>query len=267
MPRSAADHARPEPSCGFAGRRAAAGGSRPAATSCPAEQIRFPTLERVTDEEFTLLSRASNNSPRRIWSDGAVMYVADESDDTVCSSNMPDAIAARLAALSLSGVDFGEFGGARTEYAGVPADGVTETTVEAEAAQGRASVSIEPPDTDQSAAGHLVALGDVPEITVTVTSPDGSRARGCRARGCRARGCRVLIGQEEAPDAGRGALRGRAGGFPLQVIAHNLASRARATTGATAPSLTPAHSARPSGALGTSRRRGSCSRRGRARRG
>ena len=66
-------------------------------TSCPAEQIRFPTLERVTDEEFTLLSRASNNSPRGIWSDGAVMYVADESDDTVCSSNMPDAIDARLA--------------------------------------------------------------------------------------------------------------------------------------------------------------------------
>ena len=188
MPRSAADHARPEPSCGFAGRRAAAGGSRPAATSCPAEQIRFPTLERVTDEEFTLLSRASNNSPRGIWSDGAVMYVADESDDTVCSSNIPDAIAARLAALSLSGVDFGEFGGARTEYAGVPADGVTETTVEAEAAQGRASVSIEPPDTDQSAAGHLVAPGDVPEITVTVTSPDGSREHGCR----------VLIGQPEA---------------------------------------------------------------------
>ena len=87
------------------------------------------------------------------------------------------------ASLSLSGVDFGEFGGAR-----VPADGVTETTVEAEAAQGRASVSIEPPDTDQSAAGHQVALGDVPEVTVTVTSPDGSRARGYR----------VLIGQPEA---------------------------------------------------------------------
>ena len=70
---------------------------RARSTSCPAEQIRFPTLERVTDEEFTLLSRASYNSPRAIWSDGAVIYVADESDDTVCSSNMPDAIDARLA--------------------------------------------------------------------------------------------------------------------------------------------------------------------------
>ena len=97
------------------------------------------------------------------------------------------------ASLSLRGVDFGEFGGARTEYAGVPADGVTETTVEAEAAQGRASVSIEPPDTDQSAAGHQVALGDVPEITVTVTSPDGSRERVYR----------VLLGQEEAAGPAR----------------------------------------------------------------
>ena len=168
MSRPAAGHARLEPSCGFAGRRAArwrAGGCGARSTSCPAEQIRFPTLERVTDEEFTLLSRASYNSPRGIWSDGAVIYVTDESD-----------------------VAFGEFGGVRTEYAGVPADGVTETTVGPEAAQGRASVSIEPPDTDQSAAGHLVALGDVPEITVTVTSPDGSRERGYR----------VLIGQPEA---------------------------------------------------------------------
>ena len=178
-----------------------AGGCGARSTSCPAEQIRFPTLERVTDEEFTLLSRASNNSPRGIWSDGAVMYVADESDDTVCSSNIPDAIAARLAALSLSGVDFGEFGGARTEYAGVPADGVTETTVEAEAAQGRASVSIEPPDTDQSAAGYQVALGDVPEITVTVTSPDGSRERVYR----------VLIGQPEASATAPECLRGAVG--------------------------------------------------------
>ena len=101
------------------------------------------------------------------------------------------------ASLSLSGVDFGEFGGAR-----VPADGVTETTVEAEAAQGRASISIAPPDTDQSAAGHQVALGDVPEVTVTVTSPDGRRERGGR----------VLIGQPEAaaPCPG-GSVRDRPG--------------------------------------------------------
>ena len=134
-------------------------------------------LERVRDEEFTELSRASNNSPRGIWSDGEVMYVADESDGRVYSYNLPDAIDARLASLTLSGVEFGEFDPGRTEYEGVPGDGVTETTVEAEAAQRRASVSIEPPDANQVAEGHQVAIEDVSEITVTVTSADESRTK------------------------------------------------------------------------------------------
>ena len=47
-------------------------------------------LERVSDEEFDGVEpKASNNSPRGIWSDGEVMYVADESDDRVYSYNMP----------------------------------------------------------------------------------------------------------------------------------------------------------------------------------
>ena len=55
-------------------------------------------LERVRDEEFpnTILSRASNNSPRGLWSDGDVMYVVDASDGKVYTYNMPDAIDARL---------------------------------------------------------------------------------------------------------------------------------------------------------------------------
>ena len=134
-------------------------------------------LERARDEEFTELSRASNNSPRGIWSDGEVMYVADESDGRVYSYNLPDAIDARLASLTLSGVQFGEFDHGRTEYEGVPGDGVTETTVAAEATQRRASVSIEPPDANQVAEGHQVAIEDVSEITVTVTSADGSRTK------------------------------------------------------------------------------------------
>ena len=134
-------------------------------------------LERVSDEEFTELSKASNNSPRGIWSDGDVMYVADESDDRVYSYNMPDAIDARLASLSLSGVDIGEFSSSNTEYEGVVSEGVTETTVEAEAMQRRATVAIDPPDADVEADGHQVALQDLGEITVTVTSQDGSRTR------------------------------------------------------------------------------------------
>ena len=134
-------------------------------------------LERVSDEEFTELSKASNNSPRGIWSDGDVMYVADESDDRVYTYNMPDAIDARLASLTLSGVDIGAFSSSNTEYEAVVADGVTETTVEAEAMQRRTDVAIDPPDADMEANGHQVALQDLGEITVTVTSADDNRTR------------------------------------------------------------------------------------------
>ena len=140
-------------------------------------------LERVSDEEFTELSKASNNSPRGIWSDGDVMYVADESDDRVYSYNMPDAIDARLASLTLSGVDFGEFDPGWPDYEAVVADGVTETTVEAGAMQRRTDVAIDPPDADgDDANGHQVALQDLGEITVTVTSQDGSRSKTYRVR-------------------------------------------------------------------------------------
>ncbi len=135
-------------------------------------------LERNRDEEFpnTILSRASNNSPRGIWSDGDVMYVADESDDKVYTYNMPDAIDARLASLSLSGLDIGEFDSGRTEYEGVLGEGVTETTVEAATVQRRTDIAIHPPDADD-ANGYQVSLQGVEEITVIVTSADGSRTK------------------------------------------------------------------------------------------
>ena len=139
-------------------------------------------LERVRDEEFSKLSRASNNSPRGIWSDGDVMYVADESDDRVYTYNMPDAIDARLASLSLSGVDIGEFDPRRPDYEAVVADGVMETTVEAEAMQPRTTIVTDPEDADTEVDGHRVALQDLGEITVTVTSQDGSRMKTYRVR-------------------------------------------------------------------------------------
>ncbi len=134
-------------------------------------------LVRVRDEEFDRLPRVSNNSPRGIWSDGEVIYVADESDDRVYSYNMPDAIDARLASLALSGVEIGEFDSGLTEYEGVPGDGVTETTVEAEAAQPGATVAIEPADANEATDGHQLALEGVGEITITVTSADESRTK------------------------------------------------------------------------------------------
>ena len=146
--------------------------------SVEAAQAGAQPLERVRDEEFGNLSKASNNSPRGLWSDGEVMYVADASDDRVYSYNMPDAIDARLASLTLSGVDIGEFSPGDREYEGVVGEGVTETTVEAEAAQRGAEVEIHPPDADGDGTnGHQVSLAGVAEITVTVTSADSSRTR------------------------------------------------------------------------------------------
>ena len=134
-------------------------------------------LERVRDEEFKELSKASNNSPRGLWSDGAVMYVADESDDKVYSYNMPDALDARLASLTLSDVEIGAFSPARTEYESTVTAGVTVTTVGAEAAQRGATVAIDPADADEDAEGHQLAITDGAEIMVTVTSSDGSRRK------------------------------------------------------------------------------------------
>ena len=142
-----------------------------------AAQSGVVALERVRDEEFTELSRAGNNSPRGIWSDGEVMYVVDASDGRVYSYNLPDAIDARLASLTLSGVEFGDFDPGRTEYEGVPGDGVTETTVEAEAAQRGATVAIAPADAGEATDGHQLALDGLEEITVTVTSADESRTK------------------------------------------------------------------------------------------
>ena len=136
-----------------------------------------PALERVTDEEFKKLSSSSNNSPRGIWSDGDVMYVADESDDRVYTYNMPDAIDARLASLTLSDVDFGAFSGSQTEYEGAAGEDATATTVEAVAVQSGAEVAIVPADSDEDADGHQAAVGDGTEITITVTSADGSRKK------------------------------------------------------------------------------------------
>ena len=169
-------------------------------------------LDRVRDEEFGELSKASNNSPRGIWANADVMYVADESDDKVYSYNMPGAIDARLASLTLSGIEFGEFDGEREEYSGVAAEAVTETTVEANTVQRGAEVTINPPDADEEADGYQVALADLGEITVTVTSADESRTKTYR----------VAFGeaeQESTPEPWTHCLRGDiAVGFSLVVF-------------------------------------------------
>ena len=181
----------------------------PARPEAPAaEDAERQDLERVIDEEFKDLPKASNNSPRGIWSDGDVMYVADASDAKVYSYNLPDAIDARLASLTLSGVQFGEFLPRRTEYEGVADEGVTETTVEAVAVQSGAEVAIDPPDADEATDGHQLALDGVGEITITVTSADESRTKVYQVR---------FGGASEEPSAAA-CLRGAVGiGFSLVV--------------------------------------------------
>ena len=137
-------------------------------------------LERARDEDFAELARAGNTSPRGIWSDGAVLYVADSGTDRVYTYNMPDAIDARLGQLALSGISIGAFDPDRTGYTGRVGIGVTSTTVTAVAVQAGAGVVIDPPDADAATDGHQVALDGTAEITVTVTSEDGRRARSYR---------------------------------------------------------------------------------------
>ena len=161
-------------------------------------------LERNRDEEFGQsreLTKASNNSPRGIWSDGDVMYVADANDGKVYSYNMPDAIDARLATLELRGVEFGEFSPLQYDYASDTIPDGNIATLTALPAQPGASLRIDPADHDgDEANGYHLRLLPGLEITITVTSPDGSRERFYR----------LLLGEEEAagpaPDCLRGAV-------------------------------------------------------------
>ena len=95
-------------------------------------------LVREGDEDFTKLTRARNSSPRGIWSDGDVMYVVDANDDKIYSYNMPDAADARLASLTLTHVDLGEFSPERRVYTGILSEGARETVIDASAVQSRA---------------------------------------------------------------------------------------------------------------------------------
>ena len=142
-----------------------------------AYRIEGGVLVRYEAEEFTFRSllKAGNGDARGIWSDGDVIFVADEQDDKLYSYNLPDAINANLAALSLSDVEIGAFSPLRTSYeAAIGA--ATQTTVSAQPVREDASVSIVPADADP-ADGHQVAFAGLDEIAVTVTSPDGSRTR------------------------------------------------------------------------------------------
>ena len=122
------------------------------------------------DEPRDLALARRNGDARGIWSDGDVMYVADAYDAKIYTFNMPDAINARLASLALSGVDIGVFASGVAEYEGRIGEGVTVTTVEAQATQSGATVAVAPGDADAAARGHQVTLPGTSAVAVTVTS-------------------------------------------------------------------------------------------------
>ena len=126
-----------------------------------AYRIENETLNRYEDEEFTFRSllKAGNGDARGIWSDGDVIYVADEQDDQVYSYNIPDAIQARLGALSLSALELGGFRAARLAYPVEAPVGTASTTIVASATQAAATVAIAPADADADAHGHQISAG------------------------------------------------------------------------------------------------------------
>ena len=137
-------------------------------------------LERIESEEFGYhqLLRATNSDPRGIWSDGGVMFVLDHRDDRVYSYNMPDAIDARLSSLSLTDITIDQFAPWQTLYRPAVLGGIFETTLEATPMQEEATVVPVPVDIDSDPEnGHQAEVNDKQEITVEVTSPDGTRTR------------------------------------------------------------------------------------------
>ena len=132
------------------------------------------TGERQQGAEFEFESR--NRFSRGIWSDGDVVYVGDEQDDKVYTYNIPDAIDARLASLSLSTVEIDEFSSSLLDYVATADHDAAVTAVELKASQETANVIIEPADADGGPGnGRQVELNAETTITITVTSEDGSR--------------------------------------------------------------------------------------------
>ncbi len=150
-----------------------------------AYRIEDDLLIRHEQLEFTFRSllKAGNGAARGIWSDADVIFVADEQDDRVYTYNMPDALDARLAALSLSGLSLAEFSPQRTEYRVTAAAALGRTTIELKPEQDQAQVEIEPDDIDADPQnGHQVDVRDGQQITVRVSSADASRSQLYRVR-------------------------------------------------------------------------------------
>ncbi len=149
------------------------------ATRLVAYRLADGELVREPDGDFVV--KTGEERPRGLWSDGGLMYVADLTDRRVYfTTALPPATDARLASLSIGGVDIGPFSSAKTYYRGEPDD---DWTVRARPVRPGATVAIMPTDVDgDSSNGHQVDPETVTEVNVTVTSEDGLRSRVYRVR-------------------------------------------------------------------------------------
>ena len=120
--------------------------------------------EREPAEGATVTARIGGEA---VGSARLTLLASDRSDD------------ARLASLSLTGVDLGAFEPETDAYAAAVAHEVAVTTVSAEPSDPNAMVTVTPDDGDANAAGHQIALavGDNNAIAATVTAADGATTR------------------------------------------------------------------------------------------
>ncbi len=123
---------------------------------------------------------ASNGATRRTY---AVSVARRESAD------------ARLASLTLTGVDIGAFAAERLAYAGRAPFEADSTTVAVATAHWGAAVAVSPVDADAGTPGHQVglAVGKTAAVRIRVTAEDGTTERVYSVAVARGRGDAALV--------------------------------------------------------------------------
>ena len=120
-------------------------------------------------------------SPFGLWSDGESMWISERYSGEVRKLSLPVRPVesdAALRVLTLTDVDVGAFRSAHGSYAAAVLNAVTATTVTATPFADGATVVIEDARGATTGRARSVSLSEGDnEITVTVTSPDGTRTR------------------------------------------------------------------------------------------
>ena len=139
------------------------------------------TRRHLPHKDFNALAAAGNTSPRDIWGDGSVMWVANDGDrsegvaDTVYTYNYAvDSSDATLSGLTISPGAFSTaFSPATSAYTAGVGDSVTEVSVNATPTPG-GTAAVTYGSSNTAAADGVVPLNAVDDtvITITVTAED-----------------------------------------------------------------------------------------------